>query len=992
MYLNCKTYFSFHYGTFSTEELVKKASENKVRTMALTNINTTCDAWDFVQYCQAQHIKPILGAEIRNGCRLLYILLAANNNGFRWINEFLSEHLLAKKDFPEKRDRSFFDNSQDGFVIYPLGVRLPEELLANERIGVLPAEVNKLFRMPVTSYPEKFVIRQPVTFQDRIFYNLHRLLRAVDRNVLLSQLQEKDVADRQEHFMSLETLTAAFHQYPTLITATHRLMDACHIRMEFGKDKNKQVFSTSREDDRMLLEKLALEGCRVRYGRDRKAEERLFRELQIIHDKGFTAYFLITWDMIRYAQSRGFYHVGRGSGANSIVAYSLRITNVDPIELDLYFERFLNPERSSPPDFDIDFSHLDRDEVIDYMMKRYGRGHVALLGMYATFQYKAIIRELGKVFGLPKAEIDQLAEKGYYNGNARNENFMTKAREGNIQRTILQYGKLLQNFPNHLSIHAGGILISEEPLSAWCAVHMPPKGFPTTQIDMFVAENIGLYKLDVLSQRGLGHIRECVDLVRENRGVTIDVHQVEKFKADPRVKQQIRTVNTIGCFYIESPAMRHILQKLACDDYKTLVAASSLIRPGVGRSGMMQQYIERYHHPEKVVYAHPILKGLLKETYGVMVYQEQVIQVAHEWAGMSMADADLLRRATSSKYRGRKHFVELKQRFFSNCTRLDYPSAVTEEVWRQIESFADFSFCKAHSASFAVESYQSLFLKTYYPMEFAVAVINNFGGFYSRELYFYELMKTGARVYPPCVNNSDHFTNICGEEVHVGFVHVKDLEQSLIDKILGERRQGGVYLHLPDFIERTGITAEPLETLIRVGAFRFTGKSKKQLLWEGDFVQKNRRALAPAHQRLFKEAPVSFVLPELVVYERDDIYDEVELLGFPVRDPFILVDDDPAKYIPGRELPGHAGKVVTVLGYHITHKPVRTIKGETMSFGTFLDVNKDWIDTVHFPQVHAAQPLRAGFYRITGKVMEEYGVCSIEVLKAEKVGIKKRNN
>jgi DNA polymerase-3 subunit alpha len=624
------------------------------------------------------------------------------------------------------------------------------------------------------------------------------------------------------------------------------------------------------------------------------------------------------------------------------------------------------------------------------MFKRYGKQHVALLGMYSTFQYNAIIRELGKVFGLPKSEIDQLAEKGYYNSHSRNENFMKKTEEGKIQRIILQYGKLLQNFPDHLSIHPGGILISEEPMDAYCAVHRPPKGFPTAQIDMFIAENIGLFKLDVLSQRGLGHIKESLELIKQNKQIDVNIHQVRQFKKDEKVKAQIRTVNTIGCFYIESPAMRNLLQKLRCDDYLTLVAASSIIRPGVGSSGMMKQYIYRFHHPDKFEYLHPKLGELLKETYGVMVYQEDVLKVAHYWAGLDMADADLLRRATSSKYRGKKPLIQLKERFFTNCAGLGYPQKTVEEVWRQIESFAEYSFCKAHSASYAVESYQSLFLKTHYPMEFAVAVINIFGGFYSRELYFYELMKTGARVHPPCVNSSDYYTNISGEDVYVGFVHVKGLEQGLIEGILEERGRGGIFLHLTDFIERTAITPEMLETLIRVGALRFTGKNKKELLWGGDFLQKKNRALAPAHQALFKEAPMHLSLPELPVYELDDIYDEVELLGFPVRDPFGLVDDDPSRYLPARELPGHLGKVVSVLGYHITHKPVRTVKGDTMSFGTFLDSNKDWIDTVHFPEIHAMHPLQAGFYRIKGKVIEEFGVYGIEVMGVEKVGIRKK--
>jgi DNA-directed DNA polymerase III PolC len=991
MYLNCKTFFSLHYGTFSTEELVKAGAAAGATTLALTNINNTCDAWDFVQCCREQGVRPVLGVEIRNEDTLLYILLAKNNKGFRWINQFLSQHLLAKKDFPDDpSDAMPLILQGDVAIIYPLGCRAPEQLRENEYIGVLPGEVFRLFRVPVSSFPDRFIVRQPVTFQDKVHYNLHRLLRAIDKNVVLSRLTPAQHAGPGENFVAADDILAAFQSHPSIPASTLQLMDACHIEITFGEDKNKKVFSASREDDRVLLEKLARDGFLSRYGTNKKAAERLTKELRIINEMNFNAYFLIALDMVRYAQSRGFYHVGRGSGANSLVAYCLQITDVDPIELDLYFERFLNPHRTSPPDFDIDFSYRDRDEVIDYMFKRYGRQHVALLGMYSTFQYNAIIRELGKVFGLPKAEIDALGEHGYYNGDSRSESFMKRKELDKIHRTILQYGKLLQNFPNHLSIHAGGILISEEPINTWCAVHMPPKGFPTTQIDMFVAENVGLFKLDVLSQRGLGHIKECLELVKRNKQKDINIHEVQKFRQDPRVQEQIRTVNTIGCFYIESPAMRHLLQKLRCDDFKTLVAASSIIRPGVGRSGMMQEYIQRFHNPTGFQYLHPKLEELLKETYGVMVYQEDVLKVAHYWAGLDMADADLLRRATSTKYRGKKNFLQLKERFFTNCAALGYPVKTTEEVWRQIESFADFSFCKAHSASFAVESYQSLFLKTYYPMEFAVAVINNFGGFYSRELYFYELMKTGARVHRPCVNNSDHYTNISGEDAYVGFIHIKGLEQALVEKMLEERGLGGPYLSLPDLIERTGITAEPLETLIRVGALRFTGKNKKELLWEGDFFQKKSRALAPAGQALFREAPMHLSLPALPVYEMEDVYDEVELLGFPVRDPFVLVDEDPLRYHTARDLPGRVGQVITVMGYHITHKPVRTIKGQTMSFGTFLDVRKDWIDTVHFPVVHAAQAPTAGFFKITGKVVEEFGVYSLEVLGMEKVGIKKR--
>ncbi len=1007
MYLG-KTYFSFKYGTYSTRQLVTDAVDNGVTTLAITNINSTCDAWDFVQYCREAGIKPILGVEIRNDNQLLYILIAANNVGFRCINEFLSRYLLEKKKFPLPAECApIFEQLADGYILYPLGARDPSQLRENERIAVLPEEGPKLFRQPLAQYPSKWVIRQPVVVQNQVYYNLHRLLRAIDRNTLLSKLSAEDLASPRERFTPLADIMTAFRQYPGLITNTYRLFDNCGITMDFGADKNKKVYSASREDDKVLLEKLAREGLKNRYGPGNKeARSRLEKELAIIHQMDFTAYFLITWDMIRYAHSRGFYHVGRGSGANSIVAYCLRITDVNPLELDLYFERFLNPHRKSPPDFDIDFSYLERDEVIDYMMKRYGRAHVTLLGMYATFQYNAVIRELGKVFGLPKSEIDALAEGRYRFSSAdglvqvpthsgasnlsRKSNRPPESDSDKIVRAIQQYGGLLQNFPSTLSIHPGGILISEEPLYNYCAMHMPPKGFATALLDMFAAENIGLHKLDVLSQRGLGHIKECVQLVKTNRHIDIDIQMVERFKKDEAVRKQLKSGNTIGCFYIESPAMRQLIKKLHCDNYETLVAASSIIRPGVGRSGMMGQYIFRHHNPDKFEYPHPKLKEILGTTYGVMIYQEQVIQVAHEWAGLDMADADMLRRATSPKYRGKGLLPVLKEKFFAGCAGLGYASTVVEEIWRQIESFADYSFCKAHSASYAVESYQSLYLKTYFPMEFAVAVINNFGGFYSRELYFYELMKTGARLHRPCVNTGEYFTSIRGVDATVGFVHAKGVEAAMVNKILATRLSGGAFTSLADFVERVGPGSEQLELLIRIDALRFTGKSKKQLLWEGDFLLKKTKTHGQAWQPLFREAPVSFTLPVLPGYPLDDLYDDIELLGFPVGDVFQLVEEDPSRFTSARDLPPRLGQVVTVLGYHVTHKPVRTVKGEMMSFGTFLDVNKDWVDTVHFPQVHARNPPRSGFYKITGRVTEEFGVFAIEVQYVEKVGIRQR--
>lgn len=979
MYLNCKTYFSFRYGTMSHTQLIKAAADEGITSLALTNINNTCDTWDFVQACMQEGIKPVAGAEIRNEDEFLYILLAANNNGLSSINRFLSNHLLAQKPFPVfKTGRSgIFDSEKDGYIIYPLGAKNPEALRPNEFIGIMPEEIHHLIKLPYQEFASRFVIRQPVTFLHKQAFNIHRLLRAIDKNVLLSKLPDTSVCNDQEYLKAPAELLKAFKNYPGIVTNTYRLMESCHIEMDFSTSKNKNHFSATAEDDRILLAKLAEDGFSYRYGNNAEARARMLHELSIINKLNFNAYFLIAWDVVRYAQSRGFYYVGRGSGANSIVAYCLQITDVDPIELDLYFERFLNPYRTSPPDFDLDFSWLDRDEVIDYILKRYGRDHAALLGMYTTFQYRAVVRELGKVFGLPKAEIDNLV--------------YGKIPEDHIQQLILKYGKLIENFPNHLSIHPGGILISEEPLSHYGAAFMPPKGFPTMQMDMFVAENIGLAKLDILSQRGLGHIKDCLRLVRQNRGVDLNIHAFQQFKNDPRVREQIRNVNTIGCFYIESPAMRQLLQKLQCDDYLTLVAASSIIRPGVASSGMMRAYIERYHNPEDIDYIHPLMKELMQETYGVMVFQEDVIKVAHHFAGLDMGEADILRRAMSGKYRGQDEMMRIKKKFFDNCKELNHPDDITAEIWRQIESFGGYSFSKAHSASFAVESFQSLYLKTYYPKEFMVAVINNFGGFYSTELYFLELRKTGAIIHRPCINESEHFTTIHDNDVYVGFIHLKSLETTTAHRIVEERKRSGRYLHLQDFIERTSITTEQLNILINCGALRFTGKSKKTLLWEANFLQKQNRAPAYAGQPIFKEDPLHFELPSLPDNRLDDLFDEVELLDFPLANPFEMVDDSGIKSVSAQDLKKYLGKTVTTVGYFIDHKRVTTVKKTHMAFGTFLDKQLDWIDTVHFPDSVQRYPFAGkGFYRLTGKVVNDFGVYSIEVACMEKIGYKKR--
>ncbi|HET6993176.1 MAG TPA: DNA polymerase III subunit alpha, partial [Bacteroidia bacterium] len=378
-----------------------------------------------------------------------------------------------------------------------------------------------------------------------------------------------------------------------------------------------------------------------------------------------------------------------------------------------------------------------------------------------------------------------------------------------------------------------------------------------------------------------------------------------------------------------------LLKKLDCSNYLSLVAASSIIRPGVAQSGMMKQYIYRYHHAGSFEYPHPKIKELLEETFGVMIYQEDVIKVAHHFGGLDLDQADVLRRAISGKFRGKNQLEEIKRKFFLNCEERKYPAQVTNEIWRQIESFGGFSFSKAHSASFAVESYQSLYLKTYFPIEFMVAVINNFGGFYSRELYFHELKRTGAKIMGPCVNRSDYYNSASGKTVYMGFIHVQDLEEQFVAAILDNRKNYGNYLHLQDFLERMIPGIEQVNILIRTGAFRFTGKSKKELLWEANFLHR-KKTTAERSGFLFHEMPQSFHLPEFKQHPLDDAMDEIELLGFPLCNVFELAKIDYNNFLPVREFAKYCGKIVSVLGYLVTSKSVNTTSNDTMYFHTFL--------------------------------------------------------
>ena len=974
MYLNCHSYYSLRYGTLSPTELAAEAAALGHTCLVLTDINNTSCSYGFLQACEKAGIRGLLGIEYRDTShRYLYTGIAKNAEGWRELCALLTDSSLKGEPLP-----SIAPSFQHCFIVYKSLPKPLADFAPDEYYGISPAEIGGLFSSALRSRPDRLIAFATVTHRQAEGYRVHKLMRCIDRNIVHSKLSPADTASETESLMSATALRALYERFPDLVTRSERLLDQCEISLENGTGINRRTFTGTPAGDHELLSKLAREGKRRRYGNLPRAGERTEKELQVIFKMGFAAYFLITWDVVRYARSAGYHHVGRGSGANSIVAYNLGITDVDPLELDLYFERFINPHRSSPPDFDIDFSWSERDDVTDYIFKRYGHEYTALLATYNTFKGRSIIRELGKVFGLPKNDIDLIVEEP-----------MASDKHHPWARHIFRFGKLIENFPNYLSIHAGGILISEKPLNYHTALQMMPKGFAITHFDMYGAEDLGFHKYDVLSQRGLGHIKDAVDLVKRNKSQSIDVHDIARIKEDPTVREQLRSGHCIGCFYIESPAMRGLLHKLRCDDYVHLVAASSIIRPGVAQSGMMREYIERFHHPEKIQYLHPVFEKNLKETYGVMVYQEDVMKIVHHFAGLDLDESDVLRRIMTGKKKSSDTFMRLRDKYFVNCKARGYSDALTQEVWRQIESFSGYSFCKAHSASFAVESFQSLFLKTYYPREFMVAVINNFGGFYHTELYVHEARMCGAIIHAPCVNRSTYLTNIYGDDVFIGLVHIQSLEQNVAMRIVEERLTHGTFRSLEDFVQRIDISKEQLEILIRINAFRFTRMNKYELMWEKNMVH-NPQVKYAQNGNFFPDAADQYALPALDEGSYEQAFDEIELLGFPLCSPFDLLAEPFKEDILAKDMTPYHRRTVTMLGYYVTRKWVSTKNNKLMSFGTWVDREGRFFDTTHFPPSLDAYPFKGkGIYRIRGKVVDDFDFKSLEVMNMERLPYRK---
>ena len=688
---------------------------------------------------------------------------------------------------------------------------------------------------------------------------------------------------------------------------------------------------------------------------------------------GFGPYFLIVKDIVRRSPRT----CGRGSGAASLVAYCLGITNVCPIKHNLYFERFLNPGRKDPPDIDVDFAWDERDRVLQAVLAHH-RGHAAMVANHVCFQPPMAVREAAKVYGLAAAEIGAVTRRLHSPRIERRPETGAPTLPPPWPQ-ILSLARRLVGIPRHLSVHAGGVVITPQPIDEYVPLEQAPKGVPIIQWEKDAAEDAGLVKIDLLGNRSLGVVRDAVANLGAN-GVTLDESRWEP-EDDSATQEAVAHGRTMGCFYIESPAMRLLQQKAGVGDFDHLVIHSSIIRPAA--NDYIQEYIRRLHggHWDPI---HPLLAEVLDETFGIMVYQEDVSRVAISLAGFSHAEADGLRKVLARKDRLRR-LQDFQRRFAEGARKRGVGDRQIELLWDMMMSFSGYSFCKPHSASYARVSFQAAYLKVHHPAEFMAAVISNQGGFYSTFAYVSEARRLGLTIQPPDVNRSKRPWTGRGRLVRVGLLAVKGLAEATTERIVAERRHGP-YVDLPDVMRRIRPSEPEVRALIHCGALDGLVRTAERtaLLWQ--LARWRQSAAPPRHDDLFDipgdGPPDSPLLPP--EDRRERLRREFAVLGFLCdRHPMRLYQDllRSLKTVKAVHLRHHLGRRIRLGAWLITGKAVRTKHGQAMEFLTFED-ETGIVETTFFPDVYRRfchRLDRGRPYLLAGRVEQDWGAVTLTV-------------
>jgi error-prone DNA polymerase len=962
-----------------------------ITRMALTDRNGLYGIVRFIQCAREAGIAPIIGSEaVTRDHRA--IILVRDQTGYENLCRLLSDlHCRKGFDLPSSLAR-YRDglciltddpgvvkslkkvSSKDLFVEMSPGHQMHRALALARDTGISPVATTRAL------------------FLDPEDHALHRVLRAIHLNTRLSRLAPSDIAAEGDLLLSPELMADHFPHCPEAMENTVRAADRCFT----GWNYSGFIFpSFNGMDDAKAYETLrkkAMDGAVGRYGRiTPELLERLDRELVLIRDKGFAHYFMIVQELARRCERT----CGRGSAAASLVAYCLGITHVDPMKYNLFFERFLNEGRVDPPDIDVDFPWDERDDILDFAFARYGSRRTAMVANQVSFRARAALREVAKVFGVPDADIKAFTRRLSGFGRAvktgdrvHNHPLFSGEKLDGKWREIITIASKLDGQLRHLSLHCGGLIIAPDEIRRYVPVQVSAKGLPVIQWEKDQAETAGLVKIDILGNRSLAVIRDAIAAVKSSTGIDIDYARMKPLD-DPKTRKLIRDGKTMGCFYIESPATRQLLARmwgpaphpraLQCDLFEHLVMASSIIRPAANT--FILEFIARmrgkaWRSP------HPLLDKVLEETYGIAVYQEQITQMAMVLAGFSAFEGDQLRKIVTKKHQSRK-LQDLRQQFMESAAQRGIDTKTVSVCWEQILSFSGYSFCKPHSASYALVSCKSAWLKTNYPAQFVAAVISNQGGFYSAFAYISEARRMGIKVLPPDINESRwHYTGN-GKEIRIGLMQIQGLSRTGAEKLLAEREKGGPFRRYRSFLKRVHLDLSDVRLLIRGGCFDSIEGIERRPALQWELLAAHRQKGTEGTLSLFDDGRIH--IPDTVPYDEKAVLNqEIDTLGMLAsRHPLTLYQGtlERVRTIAAADIGQHTGKTVTLAGWWVTGKPVSTKRGEPMEFVTFEDTSATF-ETTFFPRAYArfCQKLtRHRPYLLRGKVEEEFGVATLNV-------------
>ena len=838
VHLHVHSYYSMMHGVSSPEDLCNEAKKAGFTHLALTDTNGFYGLINFLEAARDSGIEPIVGAEVKTSDTSA-VILAKTVRGYEILSEVITRrHLDADFSLPH----ALPDRCPDIVLL-----SADPELLQCLRnrfecfLEIVPGPFDRKLLQTAKALGIPPVATNAVHFAHAEDHSLHRMVRAIDLNKTMSTLPPGEIARPGQWLKSSPEMAACFPSCPEAMANAVKIAEGCHTAW----DHFRTVFPhylDRREDHFALLLSECRKGISWRYGQTGEAVEyRLSEELALIESKGFVDYFLVVADIVR----RRPIHCGRGSGAASLVSYLLGITHVDPIRHNLVFSRFLNSERKDLPDIDVDFPWDERDALFEEIIAHYGNERLALVSNHVGFRGRGSVREIAKVYGIPASEIKEVTRRMHFWGHSGNlwEYIKTHPKFHNFPlddpwREIIDLSARLQSLPRNIGTHCGGVVLVPDRISRYVPVQISAKGARIIQWEKDQTEKAGLVKIDLLGNRSLAVIRDTLASVRENTGKDLDYPRFNPLD-DPPTQQLLRSGKTMGVFYVESPAMRLLQEKSGVGDFEHLVIHSSIIRPAANR--FIREYLLRLHG-EPYEPLHPSLKNLLSESYGILVYQEDVVQAAMTLAGFTWGEADRLRKVISKK--SREQLSQYRARFAEGCARNGVSADVVESVWEMFISFSGYSFCKPHSASYALVSFKSAYLKVHHPAEFMAAVLSNGGGFYSTFSYISEARRMGLEVKGPDINESRLPFTGRDKTVRIGLQQLRDIKKSTVDAILKERNERGPFVSLEDFLKRVSITSTDGAVLAKSGALdSISGLlNRPQVLWFIEAWTNNERS------------------------------------------------------------------------------------------------------------------------------------------------------